>query len=630
MRTRIGTQVIVGVGLVTAVTIGVMAVVILRSHRAQLVDELKRGANQLSETIKSSTHYDMLENRRDNLHRQIETIGRQEGIEKVRLFNKDGQVMFSSDPTEIGRSLDKNAEACYACHAVGEPLERLPIPARARVFRGPDDHRVLGIINPIHNERGCWEAACHAHREDASVLGVLDVNVSLADVDRDMAAAQRRMVGLVVLTIAASSALLWWLNRRLVIGPAKALLLGTSRVAEGDLTTTIPVTSSHELGDLARAFNSMTLRLAEAQRQIAQSDKLASVGRLAAGVAHEINNPLTGVLTYASFLSKRAQGDPETKQDLDVIVRETKRCREIVKGLLDFARQAPPLKQPNDANVVIRRAVAILMNQLSLDHVSLTLDLAEDLPTILADGNQLQQVVTNLVLNAADAVNDAGGSIRISTRQAAIQPFGHAQIRAATCPRGCNLLDAAVRIGGLAAIRVVQSWRGREVFVHMDPVYGRFNHLAAEGLEEGAVATHACPGCRKSLDTPAVPCAACGSLTFAVIVPGRGQVVWCARKGCHWSRWETAEAAGSVPTIEIEIEDNGRGIATRDLAHLFEPFFSTKGTRGTGLGLAVSWGIVEGHGGTIEVRSEEGRGSCFTVRLPVEPAAEPAAVSARA
>ena len=627
MRTRIGTQVIVGVGLVTAATIGVMAALILRSHRAQLVDELTRGANQLSETIKSSTHYDMLENRRDNLHRQIETIGRQEGIEKVRLFNKDGEIMFSSDPAEIGRSLDKNTEACYACHAVGRPLERLPIAARSRVFAG-DDHRVLGIINPIHNERSCWEASCHAHREEASVLGVLDVNVSLAEVDRDMAAAQRRMVGLVALTIAASSALLWWLNRRLVIGPAKALLEGTRRVAEGDLTTTIPVTSSHELGDLARAFNSMTLRLAEAQRQITQADKLASVGRLAAGVAHEINNPLTGVLTYASFLSKRALGDPETKQDLDVIVRETKRCREIVKGLLDFARQAPPMKQPNDVNGVLRRAVAILMNQLSLNHVSLTLDLAEDLPTIAADGNQLQQVMMNLVLNAADAVGEVGGSIRIATRQVAIAPFGHRQIRAATCPRGCNLLDAAVRIGGFPAIRVLRSWRGREVLIHMDPVYGRFNHLAPEGLEEGAVASHSCPSCRKPLDTPAQRCEACGSLTLAVLVPGRGQVVWCARKGCHWSRWEAAEAAGSVRTIEIEVEDNGRGIATRDLAHLFEPFFSTKGTRGTGLGLAVSWGIVEGHGGTIEVRSEEGRGSCFTVRLPLEPAAEPVAVSA--
>ena len=622
MRTRIGTQVILGVGLVTALTIGVMSALILRSHRAQLVAELTRGANQLSETIKSSTHYDMLENRRENLHRQIQTIGRQEGIEKVRLFNKEGQIMFSSETAEIGRSLDKRAEACYACHTAGRPLEKLPIPARARIYRGSGGERVLGIINPIQNERSCFEAACHAHTREASILGVLDVNVSLTEVDREMAASQRRMAGLALLTIAASSALLFWLNRRLVIRPARALLDGTRRVADGDLTTTIPVTASHELGDLARAFNAMTGRLAEAQRQITQADKLASVGRLAAGVAHEINNPLTGVLTYASFLAKRAHGNPETQQDLEVIVRETKRCREIVKGLLDFARQAPPSRQPTQVNAVIRRALSVVMNQLSLNHVALTLDLRDDLPSILADGNQLQQMVMNLVLNAADAVGDAGGAIRISTGEAALPPFGHTPIRTALCPKGCNLLDPTLRIGGLPAIRVIRSCGGRETPVHLDPVYGRSGHRSAEGCEEGVVSSYVCPHCRRSLDTIEKRCVACGSPTFAVTVPGQGEVLWCARKGCHWSRWEAAEAAGSRPVVELAVEDNGRGIRAEDMAHIFEPFFSTKGTRGTGLGLAVTWGIVEGHGGTIDLRSEEGGGSCFTVSLPLTPVAE--------
>jgi len=622
MRTRIGTHVIVGVGLVTALTVGAMSALILRSHRAQLISELTRGANQLSETIKSSTHYDMLENRRENLHRQIQTIGRQEGIEKVRLFNKEGQIMFSSETAEIGRSLDKRAEACYACHAVGHPLEKLPIPARARIYRGSGGERVLGIINPIQNERSCREAACHAHPYQASVLGVLDVNVSLAEVDREMVASQRRMTGLVVLTIAASSALLWWLNRRLVIRPARALLEGTRRVADGDLTTTIPVTASHELGDLARAFNAMTGRLAEAQRQITQADKLSSVGRLAAGVAHEINNPLTGVLTYASFLAKRSLKDPEMKQDLEVIVRETKRCREIVKGLLDFARQAPPVKQPTDLDAVIRRALSVVMNQLSLNHVALTLDLRPDLPPILADGNQLQQMVMNLVLNAADAIGDRGGAIRVATHQAELPPFGHTPIRAALCPKGCNLLDATERIEGFPAIRVSRSCGGRETAVYLDPVYGRSGHRSAEGCEEDVVSSYVCPRCRRSLDTPESRCVACGSPTFAVLVPGRGEVLWCARKGCHWSRWEAAEAAGSRPVVELAVEDDGRGIRAEDMARIFEPFFSTKGTRGTGLGLAVTWGIVEGHGGTIEVRSEEGSGTRFTVRLPFEPVAE--------
>ncbi|HET7292697.1 MAG TPA: ATP-binding protein [Vicinamibacteria bacterium] len=499
MRTRIGTQVILGAGLVTALTIGALAVLILRAHEAALVGELKRGADLLSETIKSSTHYDMLENRRDNLHRQITNMGRQQGIEAVRVFNKEGRIVFSSDASEIGRAVDKQAEACYACHAAGRPLERLPTAARSRVFPAAG-HRVLGIINPIQNEPGCATAACHAHGPRDTVLGVLDVTVSLAGVDRDIAWGRGRMVGLAAAAITGSSAILWWLNRRLVVRPVEALAEGTRRVAAGDLSTTIPLTERHELGELARAFNDMTRRLAEAQRQLTQADKLASVGRLAAGVAHEINNPLTGVLTYASFLLKRAAGSPEQRQDLEVIVRETKRCREIVRGLLDFARQTPPRRQGTDLNEVVRRAVTIMMNQLALHRVALALDLATDLPEASADANQIQQVVVNLLVNAADAIGDGGGEIRLSTRA-------------------------------------------------------------------------------------------------------------------------TASEAG--PGAEIVVEDGGSGIAAADLPRLFEPFFTTKGTRGTGLGLAVTWGIVQSHGGAIDVQSEEGKGTRFTVRLPLAAPAGP-------
>jgi two-component system NtrC family sensor kinase len=496
LRARIGTRVIVGVAVVTAATIGGLAVLILRAHRAELVAELTRGANQLSETIKSSTHDDMLENRRDRLHRQIETIGRQEGIERVRIFNKDGRIMFSSDPREIGTALDKNAEACYACHAVGAPLERLPIQARARIYERPDRARVLGIINPIQNEPACSSASCHAHPARATVLGVLDVNVSLAEVDRDIAASQLRMMWLALATVVASSLLLGWLNRRLVIRPVRALVAATRRVASGDLATRIPAQASHELGDLARAFDTMTERVAEAQRQLTQADKLASIGRLAAGVAHEINNPLTGVLTYASHLARRAERDPETRQDLEVVVREAKRCRDIVKELLDFARPAPPERRPTELNEVVRRSVSVVMSQLALNRVALELDLAESLPALPADANQLQQVVINLLLNAADAIGAGGGAIRVATRQA-------------TVPQ---------------------------------------------------------------------------------------------------------------PSVEISVEDDGCGIRAEDMTRLFEPFFTTKIRRGTGLGLAVTWGIVKAHGGTIDVRSEQDKGTRFTVRLPLLPA----------
>jgi signal transduction histidine kinase len=482
------------------------------------------------------------------------------------------------------------------------------------------------MIRPIHNETSCASAACHAHARSGAVLGVLDVDLSLAAADRQVGRDQRWLALLALLAIAASSLILWWLIDRLVLRPVAVLTAGTRRVAEGDLHTTIPAMARHELGDLARAFNDMTRRLGEAQRQLTLADKLASVGRLAAGVAHEINNPLTGVLTYASFLLKRAAHDPEQQHDLEVIVRETKRCREIVRGLLDFARPAPPHRHPTDLNEVVRHGVAVVMNQLTLRRVSLAFDMAPDLEPVPADGNQVQQVVVNLLINAADAIGEGGGTIRVRTRAVAVPARGHQIVGTARCPRGCDLLDPAVRIGGAPAIRVVRRTREVEAMVHLDPRYGRASHGATESSEIGVVATYLCPGCRSRLDLPHVRCGECGAPVFAVDTGATGPIEWCCRNGCHWTRWPALDARGARPFAELTVEDSGRGIPPDHLDHLFEPFFTTKGPRGSGLGLAVSWGIVAAHGGSIEVESDSEHGTRFTVRLPYR-AAEPGAVA---
>ena len=304
------------------------------------------------------------------------------------------------------------------------------------------------------------------------------------------------IIGSSILAILAVCLMMWWLNHRLVEQPVAALVEGTRRVSEGDLSGTIQVSGRHELGQLARAFNDMVHHLADSQRQLAQADKLASVGRLAAGIAHEINNPLTGVLSYASLLRKRMEHDASACEDLDVIVRETVRCREIIRRLLDFARPTAPARKAMDLNEVVRRSVSVVMTQLSLHHVDLSLDLASDLPTVLADANQIQQVVVNLLLNAADAIGTAGGKIRLTTR------------------------------------------------------------------------------------------------------------------------------LGAAASIELLLEDSGCGIPPEDLPRIFEPFFTTKGNHGTGLGLAVSWGIVEAHGGSLTVQSEPGHGTHFTLSLSTTAAPE--------
>jgi hypothetical protein len=176
-----------------------------------------------------------------------------------------------------------------------------------------------------------------------------------------------------------------------------------------------------------------------------------------------------------------------------------------------------------------------------------------------------------------------------------------------------------VKIGRAPAIRVLRRHDNRDAIVHLDPVYGNVNHRASEPCEDGTLAEYLCPRCRARLGVPEDRCEECGAPSFGVTNAAGERIEWCTRKGCHWTRWAACEARGPATLVELSVEDTGHGIAESDLDHLFEPFFTTKGNRGLGLGLAVTWGIIEGHGGSIDVESEPGRGTCFTVRLPLAP-----------
>jgi signal transduction histidine kinase len=177
-------------------------------------------------------------------------------------------------------------------------------------------------------------------------------------------------------------------------------------------------------------------------------------------------------------------------------------------------------------------------------------------------------------------------------------------------------MDKSVRLSGLPTIRVLRRLGDREITVQLDPVYGRGNDRASEPSPEGSIPTHACPTCRARLEVADHHCAECGAPMYGVRANGAGRVEWCARKGCAGCRWDEMDARGPQPFVELSVEDTGCGIAPEHMDHLFDPFYSTKGSHGTGLGLAVTWGIVEAHAGSITVESEPGHGTCFTVQLP--------------
>ncbi len=516
--------------LLAAMTLvfGLLGYLNVRLQRQHLESITLASAERVSDVIKRQASYYMLRNEREGLYHSISEIGNERGVVHIRIFNRQGRITYSSDPKEINTLVDEQAEACNRCHAQAQPLTHLDRPDRFRTYRLASGERVLGIINPIENSPECSNADCHAHPPAQRVLGVLDTDLSLAAADASLAQANRQTLEYTLLAVIAISCLTAVFIWRVVQKPLKALEEGTARLGSGELGYQVEIRSRDELADVAAAFNKMSGQLKDAHEelngwnqtlaarveqktkelnrvyeQMFIVEKMASIGRLAAVVAHEINNPLAGILTYAKLLKRRlspATGaeQKEVLSSVEMIESESRRCGNIVKDLLTFGRTTSISYEPADLNKVIEHSVRLVKHKLDLAGVHLEVDLAQDLPMIRCDPSQTEQVILALVMNAVDAMPN-GGNLKLRTLQ-----------------------------------RILSS------------------------------------------------------------------------------------------EVEIQVEDDGTGIPKDALPHLFEPFFTTKERgHGLGLGLAISRSIVERHQGRIEVKSELGRGTKFTITLPIEGALIP-------
>lgn len=619
MLTKIGLKLIIAVGVITIVTVGAFAYFSINAQTDALISQAEIHANKLSDAIKNSTHTSMLENRKEEIHAIINTLAHEPSIMEIRIFNKEGVVTVSSRDNSVGKMVDKRAESCYACHTENEPLQKLSMNDRTRIYRiNPDSPRILAVINPIYNERSCYQAKCHDHTKDQTVLGVLDIKLDLKDVDQQIEDNKFRLIAFAAVAFLALSYFMTYFVWRWVIKPVRELVKATNQVSSGNLNYTIANPGKDELGVLAKSFNNMTRNLAEAKLQLFQSDKMASLGRLAAGVAHEINNPLTGVLTYSSFLLKRTKDNPELQENLAVIVRETIRSREIVKGLLDFSRQSVPKKHRENINRIIECAIEVVASQLLLKHIELDARFDTSLPEVTVDANQIQQVIINLLVNAADAIGDDGGKISVAPSLISLSPHGLAQIKTAVCPKKHDLIDNEIKSYGLPTIKVKVVSNGNEGTINLDPVYGKHRHQYGVEIQKGKGLRVSCPQCNISLIEENVKCPKCGSAIYSFEVPPHGKLENCTNPECDWQKWPAMDVAGHKDYIEVRIADTGQGISKDDLSRIFEPFFTTKGQHGNGLGLAVTWGIIDNHNGTIDVESELGKGSTFIIHLPLQ------------
>ncbi|MDY6842743.1 MAG: ATP-binding protein [Thermodesulfobacteriota bacterium] len=418
----------------------------MSTYIAHLQENVVTNAIQVSNLIKRSTRYSMLKNHRDDLASIIENIGKEQVIEGVRIYNKIGRISFSNNVLELNQIVDKRAEQCYVCHAEEPAVGVLPTEDRTRILESKKGYRQLGLINPIENEPDCYNAECHAHSPNEKILGLLDVKLSLQKVDEEIGATIRNLIIYSSVLILLTALLKWSFIWRMIHIPIKKLIMGTKEVANLNFDYQVKLCSKDELGHLAQSFNEMISQLktasnaiqdwsAELERRVKEkteelkktqshlilAEKMASLGKLSAMVAHEINNPMSGILSYAKLSSKymdKNNGDPDimekVNENLILIANEAKRCGDIVKNLLLFTKKTPGNFREEHLNTIISNSINVIDHSAKMKNVELVKDLGEGNDLISGDAGALQQVLIALIVNGIEALPN-GGVIKIGT-----------------------------------------------------------------------------------------------------------------------------------------------------------------------------------------------------------------------
>lgn len=508
-------------GVVLLITISLFASFNISTLKDLFLQEAKDDVETVSEIILHTTHFQMLEDNRQRVYEMMEEVSLHEKIERIRLFSTAGYVHFSTSKDEIGKDRQEINLTSLKSENEASMVEYPPLEDSSRIFHNALGEEILSVTTAIHNKPSCSAAACHVHPPDVKTLGFLEVQASLAKIGVQASAYRNSIatfgVALLLLVIICLS----WMTQSMVIHPVHDLLMHAHRVSNMELDSRLQMQSDDEIGELAEAFNEMTARLketrdeyreltetleakvverteeiAQVNNQLVRSEKLASLGQLVAGIAHEINNPLAGILMFSNLFVADPRLDKDQREDALTIVHETNRCADIVKRLLDFSRTSIPEKRLNSMSKIMESTLALVTHHANVNNVEIVRHYGVNLPDIDVDPTQMEQVFINLLVNACHAMPE-GGRMTVMMRTDTKQ----------------------------------------DLFI-------------------------------------------------------------------------------------TTIEDTGHGISEENLGRIFDPFFTTKnqelnGVAGTGLGLSVSYGIIHNHGGQIKVESNPGRGTVFTVELPI-------------
>jgi len=517
---RLSVKLIIILTAVVLVILGVYTYFTITRLQNDLTVAFTQNTMNLSDIVKKSSRYSMLFNKREDIAQIINTVGTEKGVYLIRVYNKYGQVAYSSDSAEVGTVYDTKSQSCSPCHSLPTLPINLPLDQMTRYFWNREGEKVLGLINPIYNEKDCSTAPCHYHSPDAKLLGILDIQVSTDRIESVVDSNVSSIItGTIFLTFSLAIIIALFVTI-LLNRPLKKISTGIKEISRGNLDYRISLNSKDEFGTIVAQFNNMSSRLDVAYKeikdwsdnlnkkvedkneelkkiyeQVVQIEKLASLGKLSATVAHELNNPLEGILTYSKLIAKKLDKEnSDGRHDsllkfLRLISDETSRCGRIVKDLLLFSHKEEGIFANFNVREIIEKSLMIINHHFEINKVKVVENFPPEPIIINCDRQRIEQALISVSINGIEAM-----------------------------PEG-------------------------------------------------------------------------GTLTVSL----------------------SSEKSNCV----IRIADQGRGIQDKDLPNIFEPFYTTKNAiKGTGLGLAVVYGIVQQHKGNVTVEETSERGTIFKIELP--------------
>jgi two-component system NtrC family sensor kinase len=441
--------------IISSVILFVLLGVIFRSVYEQYLNTvIRQSGNNIGSIVEGSLYHSMLENDKSALQGTLDIINTMSGIDDVNMYDDRDSLVYTSFSSDTGSHSNPN---CINCHAnIGSMFPRkeksyriINIKSECDMNQNDNSHRHLLIRSPILNEKSCYTSSCHAHKESDEVLGSLVIKIPLTDLDNAVKKSSAEFYLLAIFTTLILLTILIFFTRKKIKNPLNDIVRASIAVANGDKDTRLEI-RPNQLDDMrmvSQAFNDMldnlqsateelqnwsqqleykvqkkSEELGAAQNELIHIERIASLGKLSSSVAHEINNPLSGILVYTKLIYKQLS-NPElyaSKRDsilkhLKLIENETKRCGDIVKGLLDFSRKDQEDFEPKHLHATLQETFELMTHPVTIANIAFLTDFAAKSDLVFCSPNQIKQACVAILVNASEAVVE-NGEIVFSTR----------------------------------------------------------------------------------------------------------------------------------------------------------------------------------------------------------------------